>query len=159
MSNYPPGVTGGEDYFNPPDTAHDHHFEVTEDSPIFEDGAAIVREECVHETVLNSEEGYRGERIATETIECDEHNLIWFEPISVLHLESDDIYRKELDEWEDGDGNLLLPVEEALHDADAKDPEVTAFDPGPQQGKILAEVSGYSIEYAPRTQTNREAAD
>lgn len=156
--NLPPGVSTGDPYFNPPDMAHEHEWESDEEYPIFEDEAAIFMEQCQWEKVLDTQPGYEGDRVVTNSIPCEEQQRYRFEPVSVRLLEGD--YTITRDHFEDEDGELHAPVEQALHDlagksANHNDITVMDCDPDPEMGNLIVRVSDLEVTYVPTRNTNR----
>lgn len=162
MSNYPPGVSAGDPHFNPPDMEHEHVFEPIEDMyPIFEDGSAIFVEQCVWEKALNTEPGYEGDRVVTESIPCEEQRQFRFEPVSVRLREIG--YTIPQDSFVDDEGNLVAPVEQAFHDISGKnskhdDVEILDCDPDPEMGHCKVAIGELGIHYSTAEQSN-EVAD
>lgn len=160
--NLPPGVSAGHPHFNPPDMEHDHEWEPHDEMyPVFEDGAAIFVERCRWEHVLNAEPGYEGDMVVTESIPCDEQRTVRFEPVQVRHGDTDYTLVFERNEFEDSDGNLKPPVEQALHDVEVKqdEAEIIDCDPDPEAGHVTVVIGNFKLRYAPGTQTNREGSD
>lgn len=148
MSNYPSGTSAGDPRapWNAPDTSHEHEFREVEESPIFEDGAAIFREECTHETVLNAEEGYEGETVVTESIPCEEYRLTRLDPTTVelVNVEKEIDVPDEHDDWTQRIHDALIAIE--IH---ADDVTIEDVDPpdGSDDGRVVARCGNFRIIY------------
>lgn len=140
---YPPGtsrrdlIRGG--IINPHD--HDHQFERVGCTPIIEDGAAIFREECLHE---DQEHGRK--------YGCEAYNTYRFE---YSHLISPDGTRHDLpsiEEWPENpqDKELLekvVSIEEAYHNKETK--TLFSSDPDEESGEVKIVHQGWELYYAP----------
>jgi hypothetical protein len=150
--NYPPGVDAGHPHFNPPDTSHDHEWGPSGDSFVLEDGAAIFTEECMHITPTKVVEGYRGESVVEEGIECEEIRTIRFDPVEITNLASygdmtnltidrsakmsfEDLWDEEIETMEIADANGSI--------------EVVDVDPHYRSGQVVVRHDGIEIKYEP----------
>jgi len=154
--NYPAGVSSGHSHFNPPDTEHNHKWEQDDDTyPVIKDGAAIFVEYCTHETVLNTEQGYR-ETIVTDSIPCEETKEARFEIEYIETTSGERVYppnAEDQDSWNELDDSVeeaIIATERATMD---EDEEVSIeFDPDPDCGHVTVKWGGNTIRYSPTTQ-------
>jgi len=147
--NLPPGVSHSHDYFNPPDMSHDHEWRPVDDAPILEDGAVIFQEECIWENVQNTEPGYEGERVVTESIPCEETRNIRFEPSYIWFPSGRGAPARDLPGMSfpmPTTEKALLDVEQAAQEGNV---EITTVNPSPNCGKVRVEWNGHTVIYRP----------
>lgn len=128
------------------DTSHDHKFRLRTSTPLLEDAAALFLAECRHETPLNTEPGYEGERIVTESIECDETRQVRFEPqtIEIRSSGSPIDVPDNQDEWSDRITEILVGIE-----PQAESVEFVEVGPDQRFGHVIVEWDDYKVRYTP----------
>ena len=125
------------------------------DYPIIEDGAAIFIEHCRHETVLNSERGYRGERVVTDSIPCEETRSFRFEYDYLEGPDGNQIDLPSIHNWDDVSAETeekVLAVERSTWKSNDQNPDVQ-IDPDPDTGQVVVEHDGFTLRYAPQEES------
>lgn len=136
-SNYPPGVTAGHPYFNPPDHSHEHHWMPEVNAPIFEDGAAIFHEECEY---AEGEwgEGWQCEETRTYRFEA---SYIWYpngQGGPIPHISDGEMPER-----------MELGFANAERDANNMNADHIDVDPHPEDGEVRVENDGWTVVYKP----------
>lgn len=128
------------------DTSHDHEFRLATATPFLEDAAALFLEECQHETALNTEPRYGGERIVTESIECDETWQVRFDPqtIEIRSSGSTIGVPDDQDAWSDRITEILVGIESHTESV-----EFVEVDPDQTFGHVIVEWNDYKVRYTP----------
>ncbi len=139
--NYPPGVTGGEDYFNPPDHSHEHEWEPTDDYPIFEDGAAMFGEICYYHEGPRHKEWVCEEQRYTR---CDVERVVKLREgkPDVTYLASES-YKEQI-------GRVIEEVLETVEWTGYDELNVEQVDPPGRYGDgyVRVRLDGYKVVYA-----------
>jgi hypothetical protein len=126
MSNYPPGMSGQDFVRAGIDQPHhhEHEFEPSEECPIFEDGAAIFYEHCIHS------EGRYGEGWLERIIRVRDNKP------NVAYLPTDNLLDKI---YEDA----LIPLECGTGES----PIILGVMPSNKYGVVRVQCRDYIMEY------------
>lgn len=121
MSNYPPGVSAGTPNapWNAPDMSHDHEW--VKQPPEIIDSRLVFEKLCEWEKPLNVEKGYRGERIVTDSIPCEETKTVAYYPSYIRYPNGHGAPVTPL--WEDGPWpvemeSAIIGIERAFEDGE-----------------------------------------
>jgi len=141
---YPPGTSAG-DPRAPWNESHDHQheFELLEESPIIEDGAAIFREECIYA------EGEYG-----QGYQCEEARTYRFE-YSILESPDGETWNlPTIHEWEDHDlpkkrSEKVITIEQRFHELGPSEKVSFDVDPAPDCGQVTISYKGWKLHYEP----------
>jgi hypothetical protein len=136
---------------NPPDpgpiATHDHEFRPVDDSPIFEDGAAIFREECewreVHGSYTSDE---YDETFYDEGAKCSESRYYRMEEAWIELRRDDAPDIRYLDTESDGRFWRIGEMAEMAVVTDDS-AEIVSIDPDEEHGEVVVETDDWRIRY------------
>lgn len=153
--NLPAGVTPADidRHYGGGITDHEHEWiPVEEMHPVLEDMAAIFREQCRFEEIVDSYTDHQRDETYYETgAECEAERHYRFELAYVdtekERLDRDDINRLE----EDGDDRFETIIEAviAAEQGSIDEAEIVEIDPNRQQGQVVVRHDGVEIGYGP----------
>lgn len=148
MSNLPPGVTPGDidRAMDGPDP-HDHEFRLTDDSPHFEDAAAIFIEVCRHQRT-RSHADYDRDEVYHEPMgpECDEDRSYRFEARTLTVDGTNSDVPGDPADWAE---TLEDHLEELMIAAADETADRVNIDPDPDTGEVVIENGDVTVRFEP----------
>lgn len=137
MSNYPPGMSGQDFVRAGIDQPHhhEHEFEPSEECPIFEDGAAIFYEHCIHSEGRYGE-GWTCGKTCTIRFELKQIIRVRDNKPNVAYLPTDNLLDKI---YEDA----LIPLECGTGES----PIILGVMPSNKYGVVRVQCRDYIMEY------------
>ncbi|WP_226041218.1 hypothetical protein [Natrinema sp. DC36] len=137
--------------------SHTHEWRpLDEDDPVFEDGAAIFRQQCDHVEILGSQTSSRhDETFYEEGAQCPETQHIRMD-MRTLGIGDDTFtFAKCVNDWfsrnEDHEDfetveSAVMEIEQAMRDGEG---EIDEIDPDATHGRVVAEYNDITAIYTP----------